>query len=266
MSIDLRLGDTIEQMKLIEDKSIDMILCDLPYGTTACKWDTIIPFDDLWEQYKRIIKPNRAIVLNCSQPFTSFLMCSNSEWFRHEWIWDKKSCTNAFAVKYAPMKRHENVLVFSSGKINPFNRQKTPKDPKDIRVNSAKRRANKDSDITSEVYNTGTKCLHADDYDPYTSNPVSIIYVPRGNKKKLHPTQKPVELMEYFIKTYSNENETVLDNTMGSGSTGIACINLNRNFIGIEKDIDIYNVAKKRVEEKKEEKEIETPTLFNAHK
>jgi len=251
MDIDLRLGDTIDEMKLIKDNSIDMILCDLPYGTTACKWDTIIPFDKLWEQYKRIIKPNRAIVLTCSQPFTSFLMCSNAEWFRHEWIWDKKSCTNPFSVKYAPMKRHENVLVFSSGKINPFNRQKTPKDPKDVRVNSLKRRKEKKGFVTSEVYGGNIKNLHADDYDPYTSNPVSIIYVPRGNKKKLHPTQKPVALMEYFIKTYSNENETVLDNTMGSASTAIACINLNRDFIGIENDIDIYNLAKKRVEEKK---------------
>jgi site-specific DNA-methyltransferase (adenine-specific) len=242
-------GDCLEVMTQIEDKSVDMILCDLPYGTTACKWDTIIPFDKLWEQYKRIIKPNRVIVLTCSQPFTSFLLCSNADWFRHEWIWDKKSCTNAFGVKYSPMKRHENILVFSTGKISTFNRQKTPKDKKDVRINSAKRRLHKNADITSEVYGSRTKCFHAKDYDPFNSNPVSIIYFERGNKKKEHPTQKPIALFEYLIKTYTNEGETVLDNCIGSGTTAMACKNTNRNFIGIEKEQEYVDVANKRLNE-----------------
>jgi site-specific DNA-methyltransferase (adenine-specific) len=242
-------GDCLELMKDIPNGSIDMILCDLPYGTTACKWDTIIPFDKLWKQYKRIIKPNGAIVLTASQPFTSTLLCSNIEWFRHEWIWDKKSCTNSFAVKYSPMKRHESVLVFSNGKVKTFNRQKTPKDPKDIRVNSFKRRLDKNADLTSEVYGTRSKCLHSEDYDPFTSNPVSIIYFPRGNKKKMHPTQKPTELFEYLIKTYTNENDLVLDNTAGSGTTAIACLNTKRQFIIMEKEQKYYHIILKRVEE-----------------
>jgi len=257
---EILLGDCLELMKDIPNGSIDMILADLPYGTTACKWDTIIPFDKLWKQYERIIKPNRAIVLTCSQPFTSFLLCSNPKLFRHEWIWDKKSCTNAFGVKYSPMKRHENILVFSDGKIFPFNRQKTPKDKKDVRVNSALRRMNKNADITSEVYGGRTKCLHADDYDPYNSNPVSIIYFERGNKKKEHPTQKPTELFEYLIKTYTNEGDLVLDNCAGSGTTAIACLNTNRQFIVIEKEQKYYDIILKRVGDFN--KNFEPQTLF----
>ena len=235
------LGDCLIEMKNIPDKSIDMILCDLPYGTTACKWDTIIPFEPLWEQYKRIIKDNGAIVLTASQPFTSALVMSNVKMFKYEWVWNKIVPTGFTMAKFAPMKLHESIVIFSMGKITytnkggyiKFNPQKTLRD-KPIKGYA----------VTSDF-------LHKTKFDKkeriYThKNPVSIIEF-KKNKKTIHPTQKPVALFEYLIKTYTNEGDLVLDNCAGSGTTGVACKNLNRNYILIEKEIEYINIINERL-------------------
>jgi site-specific DNA-methyltransferase (adenine-specific) len=232
-------GDCLEEMKNIPTGSIDMILCDLPYGTTACKWDTVIPFEPLWEQYKRVIKDNGAIVLTASQPFTSILVASNLQWFKYEWIWQKDGGSNFATVKYQPMKEHENVLVFGLGKLT-YNQQKQER----IGSRKGKITTTIDSGRKDSVYGTqeGIGILQV----PELRCPSSVQRIPR--ERGLHPTQKPVALMEYLIKTYTNEGETILDNTMGSGTVGVACKNLNRNFIGIEKDLSYFNIAKNRIE------------------
>ena len=233
--------ECLEGMKKIEDKSIDMILCDLPYGTTACKWDTIIPFELLWEQYERIIKDNGAIVLTASQPFTSALVMSNPKLFRHSWVWNKRYSANYPLAKIQPMKIHEDIVVFSKKRAN-----YTPiMTKRDIPI---KKGTNKGA----EVFDCG---LDKEDYvgkiydEKY---PESIIFFPtRQEGKKIHPTQKPVALFEYLIKTYSNEGEVVLDNCMGSGTTAIAAINTNRNYIGFELDEEYYKASLNRIEEHK---------------
>ena len=231
-------GDCLEIMKNIPDGSIDMILCDLPYGTTACKWDTIIPFEPLWEQYNRVIKDNGAIVLTASQPFTSALIMSNPKLFRHQWVWDKKVSASFVLCNVAPMKVHEDVLVFSRKKVNYYPIM-TPKD---------KPRTDKHKQKQFETAPLQKRFDHPITYDK--SYPKSIIEISnRSGKRGLHPTQKPVALFEYLIKTYTNEGETVLDNTMGSGTTGVACLNTNRNFIGIELDENYFNIAKQRIED-----------------
>jgi len=230
-------GDCLEKMKDIPDKSIDMILCDLPYGTTACKWDVVIPFEPLWEQYKRVIKPKGAIVLFGSQPFTSVMVTSNVRMFKYEWIWDKCRPSGFQIAKYRPMMRHENVLVFCKG-TPVYNRQMV------LRDKPVKGRVVSSSDSSPLKYSDGKQRVYTH------KNPQSILAFNKGaDGKYVHPTQKPVELCEYLIKTYTNEGETVLDNCMGSGSTGIACINTNRNFIGIEKDDKYFEIAKKRIKE-----------------
>jgi DNA modification methylase len=229
-------GDCLEKMKDIPDKSIDMILCDLPYGTTACKWDVVIPFEPLWEQYKRIIKDRGAIVLFGSEPFSSYLRMSNIKQYKYDWVWNKKLAGNGILAKIQPLKIHENIHVFHSGIYYP---QKT----------TGKLRS-KMGLKTSELNNgDGIKCV--DEYKNNQYYPVSIQEYGIGNLRKgrLHPTQKPVALLEYLIKTYTLEGETVLDNCIGSGSTGIACLNTKRNFIGIEKDDKYFEIAKKRIEE-----------------
>jgi len=237
-------GDCLEVMKNIPDKSIDMILCDLPYGTTACKWDTIIPFEPLWEQYKRIIKDNGAIVLTASQPFTSVLISSNINDFKYEWIWDKHIPRNFINAKIMPMQKHENILVFGKGKLK-YNPQMTLRD-KPVTVKNYSKK-NKDS-----AYKLNSDGSNNESYTYTHRNPDTIIVgCWEANKGKLHPTQKPVALFEYLIKTYTNEGDLVLDNCAGSGTTAIACINTNRDYILIEKDdenkyIDIIN---KRTEE-----------------
>ena len=245
----LILGDCLEKMKDIPDKSIDMILCDLPYGTTACKWDTIIPFDKLWEQYERIIKPNGAIVLTASQPFTSALVMSNPKMFKYEWIWEKAVGSNFAALKYQPMKEHENILVFCKGTTvyNPI---------KEERKGSGKQRQKAGYANSKATAKTGQfiggimdATKRTNDYEELRY-PSSIQYFNNRDKDRgMHPTQKPTELFEYLIKTYTLEGETVLDNCMGSGSTGVACINTKRNFIGIEKDDKYFAIAKKRIED-----------------
>ena len=246
--IDLRQGDCLELMKDIPNGSIDMILCDLPYGTTACKWDTIIPFEPLWAQYKRIIKDNGAIVLFGSQPFTSSLVMSNPKWFRYEWIWNKKRPTGFALVKKQPMKEHENILLFYKNQPI-YNRQFTEKDIKNQRPNRVKNSIKNEYSISD---NWGIKPKFSVEFDDTKKNPTTILEYSNSNHGKLHPTQKPVALLEYLIKTYTNESELVLDNCMGSGSTGVACQNLNRNFIGIELDAGYFEIAKKRIEEEQQ--------------
>ena len=241
--IKLYKGDCLEIMKDIPDGSIDMILCDLPYGTTACKWDVVIPFDKLWEQYNRIIKDRGVIALFGSQPFSSLLVASNIKLFRHEWIWNKDKSGNFMNCKFEPMKTHEHILIFGKvkGTYNPIMELR---DEKNKRNN--KPRLNTSNIIsTQEFYTKESK--GSDNY----KYPTSVKYFNSVRKGK-HPTQKPVELLEYLIKTYTNENELVLDNCMGSGSTGVACINTNRNFVGIELDENYFNIAQNRINAAKE--------------
>ena len=236
----LLFGDCLERMKEIPYGSVDMILTDPPYGTTACKWDSVIPFEPMWEQLKRIIKPNGAIVLFGSQPFTSKLICSNIKMFKYEWIWEKDGGSNFATTKYQPMKEHENILVFSKSKTN-YYQQKQER----IGGRKGKISKTKDSGRNNSVYGSQKGGLEFE---------VSELRCPRSiqrfnRERGLHPTQKPVALLEYLIKTYTQENETVLDFTMGSGSTGVAAKNLNRKFIGIEMDEGYFDVAVKRIEE-----------------
>ena len=248
--IDLRQGDCLEIMKDIESGSIDAIITDPPYGTTSCKWDSVIPFDKMWEQLNRIIKPNGAIVLTASQPFTSSLIMSNPKMFKYCWVWEKSKGGNFVHAKYQPLKNHEDVVVFSKGGsaqgsktpmvYNPQFVDGKPYD-KGIGINTkvqllSKGMTKKD---TIELKNTTGKR-----YPKTVQKFVGDI----KRSDKFHPTQKPVALMEYLIKTYTNETETVLDFTCGSGTTGVACKNLNRNFIGIELDEGYFNIAKERID------------------
>ena len=232
-------GDCLEVMKGIPDKRIDMILCDLPYGTTACKWDTIIPFDKLWGAYKRIIKDNGAIVLTASQPFTSALVMSNVKMFKYEWIWEKSKATGYLNSKKMPMLAHENVLVFSSGKII-YNPQMT----KGKKYNKGKALR------PTDVYGKQVAVLVKNDTG--LRYPRTVKYFRTAESEgKLHPTQKPVALFEYLIKTYTNEGDLVLDNCIGSGTTAVACIRTKRNYIGIEKEQKYIAIARDRVRDEK---------------
>jgi len=232
-------GDCLEVMPKIDDKSIDMILCDLPYGTTACKWDTIIPFEPLWEQYKRIIKDNGAIVLTASQPFTSALVMSNIKMFKYEWIWEKHKGTNFFAVKREPLKIHESVLVFGGKKYN----------PQMIDGKSYKPRGSHNIVRSHSIVNANKNIGYSKEFDPSKRYPVSIQKFSNHNQKEncFHPTQKPVALFEYLIKTYTNEGDLVLDNCAGSGTTGVACKKTGRNFIGIEISEKYCEIARQRL-------------------
>ena len=233
-------GDCLEIMKDIPDKSVDMILCDLPYGTTRCKWDIIIPLDILWKQYERIIKDNGAILLFGQTPFDKVLGCSNLKLLRYEWIWEKPHATGFLNAKKMPMKAHENILVFYK-KLPVYIPQKTS-------GHSPTHSFTRSIEISNnnELYGTMKKeIVGGGNTDRY---PRSIqVFSLDTQKCKLHPTQKPVALLEYLIRTYTNEGETVLDNCMGSGSTGIACLKTNRNFIGIEKDDKYFDIACNRI-------------------
>jgi len=260
MTIDLRYGDTIEQMKLIPDKSIDMILCDLPYGTTKCSWDTIIAFDKLWEQYERIVKENGAIVLFGKQPFTTDLINSNRKLFKYELIWEKDKPNNFALANKQPMCYHENILVFYK-KQPTYNKQMIEREGKGTwRYNFDISHENRKMHGSDKKYQ-GKK--NKSNYDVNLKNPKSILYYDTGKRQLLlHPTQKPLPLIEWIVSTYSNENDTILDNTFGSCTTGIACINTNRNFIGIENNMDYFNISLKRVEEKRKEKDFTVLTSF----
>lgn len=231
--ISLVHGDCIEEMKKIPDGSIDLVLTDPPYGTTACKWDTVIPFEPMWEQLKRIIKPNGAICLFGSEPFSSMLRVSNLKQFKYDWIWEKEQGVNFLLSKKQPMKVHEIISVFSGKNYYPQMEYGKP-------YISGK---GSSGDVTNNVIKTQTK-------NNGTRYPRSIQKINRQTGQ--HPTQKPVALLEYLIKTYTNEGETVLDFTMGSGSVGVACLNTGRSFTGIELDKNYFDIASKRIADHQE--------------
>ena len=235
----IECGDCLELMKGIPDKSIDMILCDLPYGTTDCKWDNVIPFEPLWEQYNRIIKDNGAIVLFGSEPFSSALRMSNIKNFKYDWIWDKKIPSGMGYARFQPMRQTENISVFCKGKTV-YNPQMVKRDK------PIKQGGNKYSPSAPiQACKEGKDFKKTYDY----KNPTNILIFDKIRKGSLHPTQKPVSLLEYLIKTYTNEGEVVLDNCMGSGSTCVACVNTNRHYIGFEKEPKYYDIACKRLDE-----------------
>ena len=244
--IDLRLGDCLEVMKDIPDASIDAIITDSPYGTTACKWDSVINFDLMWEQLNRIIKPNGAIVLFGSEPFSSALRMSNIKNYKYDWVWEKSMPTGMATSSFMPMKYHEIISVFVNKGKPTYNKIMME------RSESGKVRAKTPIQSKSESNHIKLGSQDAKQYNPNKVNPKTILKfnsisnAPKGNKQ--HPTQKPIALMEYLIKTYTNENETVLDFTMGSGTTMVACKNLNRNGIGIEQDAAYFDIAKQRIE------------------
>ena len=232
-------GDCLVEMQNIPDKSIDMILCDLPYGVTSCKWDIVIPLEPLWKQYERVIKDNGAIVLFGCEPFSSHLRLSNLGLYRYDIIWDKVNLyTGALLANKMPMKRHENISVFYK-KLPTYNKQ--------YRQGQAYKRKRKNDKGVGEYASSSYQRIET--VNDGNHNPCSILPIKGGNRseKGFHPTQKPVALLEYLIKTYSNEGETILDNTMGSGSTGVACINTKRDFIGIELNEEYFRIAEKRI-------------------
>jgi DNA modification methylase len=240
--IDLRKGDCLEVMKEIKSGSVDAVICDPPYGTTACKWDSVIDFDLMWEQINRIIKLNGAIVLFGSEPFSSALRMSNINNYKYDWVWDKNKPTGMLNAKKQPLRRYENIMVFYKKQCT-YNPQKI-KNPNGTEKRSfyAYNRENEGGETTGEIKQGGV----SSDYEADKLLPVNIQVFKKTNKPK-HPTQKPIALMEYLIKTYTNENETVLDFTMGSGSTGVAAKQTNRNFIGIEQDEKYFNIATERI-------------------
>lgn len=239
-------GDCLELMKNIPDKSVDMILCDLPYGTTACKWDNVLSFDLLWNEYERIIKDRRAIVLFGREPFASRLRLSNLEMYKYDWIWEKNCSGDVLNAKLKPMNIHETISVFSNGKTANKHKNNMLYNPQGLIL------YNKITKSGNKKGKDGTHWRPSTDNKPYvqqyTNYPTTVLKFDKPYKA-IHPTQKPVPLLEYLIKTYTNEGETVLDNCMGSGSTGVACVNTNRDFIGIELDENYFQIAKNRIEE-----------------
>lgn len=238
----LLLGDCLDIMPGLAAGSVDMVLADLPYGTTACKWDSVIPFEPLWREYRRVCKPTAAIVLTASQPFTSALVMSNPGWFRHEWVWEKDGGSNFLNTPREPMKEHESIAVFSRGDWT-FNKQMQE------RIGSRRGKITKSSGRShSMCYG---QFSNAEFEVAALRGPRSIQRVSR--ERGLHPTQKPVALMEYLIRTYTNEGDTVLDNTMGSGTTGVACATLGRKFIGIEISCEYFQIAEDRIRKASEQ-------------
>ena len=264
---ELYCGDCLVEMDQVADGSVDLILCDLPYGTTDRKgisdkgdnrvlsWDTVIPLDKLWEQYRRVLKPSGAVVLTADQPFTSQLVLSNLEWFKYEWIWKKRKVTGFLHANARPMKETEDILVFSpmgaSGGSVKVNKNMTynPQGLIEKRVKK-KNNANRLGKFLHQPEHMGVnnKLLHETEYEQKWTNYPSEIIEFGLERNVIHPTQKPVTLMEYLIKTYSNEGETILDNCMGSGTTGVAAIKCNRKFIGIEENAEYFVKAKERIE------------------
>lgn len=240
-------AECLEAMKHLPTGSVDMVLCDLPYGTTTCKWDVVIPFEPLWAEYKRVAKPNAAIVLTATQPFTSALVMSNPKMFRHEWVWDKDKAGNFANAKRAPMRSTEDVLVFCQGSANYYpqmvpaeEKNKRPRDRTSAEKNGVIRGLSSGVFKASESHNEDLR---------YPKNLLKIKSTEGecNNLNRVHPTQKPVALMEYLIRTYTEHGQVVLDNTMGSGTTGVACINTGRRFIGIEREANYFDIACSRV-------------------
>lgn len=229
-------GDCLEKLLDLDDSSIDLVLTDLPYGTTNCKWDSIIPFDLMWKQINRVAKKNAAIVMTASQPFTTKLISSNMKDFKYTWVWEKPHAKGHFNAKKRPMVAHEDVVVFYRGQPV-YNPQMTH--------GHERKTATRHKDLNSEVYHNNTKTVS---YDSTSRYPRSVqVFKQDTQKSSLHPTQKPLGMMEYFVKTYSNEGQVVLDLAMGSGTTGLACKNTGRGFVGIEKELDHFTVAKERL-------------------
>ena len=234
MQFDLHLGDCLDLMKTIPDQSVDLVLCDLPYGTTECAWDAVIPFDELWAAYRRVAKDDAAFVLTAGQPFTTALIGSNLKAFKYTWVWKKPQGVDPFMAKRRPLNNVEDVCVFSFGKPA-YNPQRVPGKPYSVKRDT-KPRVN---EVTGKVMRP-TETVNSGDRLPTR---VLEFNQERGH----HPTQKPVSLMEYLVKTYTNEGDVVLDNTMGSGTTGVACVNTGRKFIGIERDPDYFAIAESRI-------------------
>ena len=249
--IELLQGDCLKIMdKLIEqDIKCDAIITDPPYGTTACKWDSVIPFPEMWARLNKLIKPNGAIVLFGSEPFISALRMSNIKNYKYDWIWNKQLPVGHLVAKYKPMQKTENISVFSEGACS---YTKTGNKMSYLPIMEQRETVRKHIATTSksELVNNHNMSPNYKRDDYKERYPTNIINISNANRRgRLHPTQKPVELMEYLIKTYTNENETVLDFTMGSGSTGVACVNTGRNFIGIELDPEYFKIAEKRINE-----------------
>lgn len=243
--INLMHGNCLELLKTLESGSVDMVLTDPPYGTTACKWDTVIPFEAMWEQLKRVVKPNGAVVLFGSEPFSSLLRVSNLEQYKYDWQWEKSKVGNVFNAKNAPLKCHENIMVFSAGTIANGSNKKMPYFPQGlIEVGITKKNQRKVSDVGT-IGNRPSRKNGSEYIQTKTNYPKNILKF--ASEQGLHPTQKPVALLEYLIKTYTNEGETVLDFTMGSGGTGVAAKNTGRKFIGIELDEKYFEIAKNRI-------------------
>lgn len=238
--------DCLEGMKLIPDKSIDMILCDPPYGNkkTACKWDMLLPENELWEQYERIIKDNGAIVLTSSQPFTTKLISSNMSLFKYCWVWEKTRPGDIFNAKNKPLKSHEDICIFSKGTTANGSKRKMHYYPQGVGKGGIKTNNPDDKEYAFKGKRPSHKKNHITEGSHY---PRSVIKIANPNKNSYHPTQKPVELFEYLIKTYTNENETVLDNCIGSGTTAIAAINTGRRYIGFETEKKYYDIANERI-------------------
>ena len=242
--IDLRHGDCLELMKDIPDVSVDLVLTDPPYGTTACKWDSVIPFEPMWEQLNRIIKLNGAICLFGSKPFSSALRMSNIKNFKYDWIWEKSRTVGFLNAKNAPLKRHEIISVFSLGTTANCSKNRMEYNPQGLVEINQKRKSVSQSDGTV----VGNRPSRNKDYvAKYKGYPDTVLRFSNEAKQE-HPTQKPIALLEYLIRTYTNKGETVLDFTMGSGSTGVACVNTNRRFIGIELDDKYFEIAKQRID------------------
>jgi site-specific DNA-methyltransferase (adenine-specific) len=242
-------ADCFDVFPFIEDKSIDAIICDLPYGTTACKWDSVLPFDKLWEQYERIIKPNGAIVLFGSEPFSSYLRMSNIKNYKYDWVWIKKKHNSGFAhAKNKPLKKNENVCVFSFASMGhkvQLGNKRMNYNPQGLKSINKYR-----NNTTFQDASFGKRPSSRNTIQEFENYPNNLLYYDVEEKGKFkHPTQKPLELMEYLIKTYTNEGDIVLDNTMGSGTTTLACLKLNRKSIGIEKEKQYYDVAVRRASE-----------------
>lgn len=243
----LMKGDCLERMKEIPSSSVDLILTDPPYNTTACSWDLKIPFEAMWLELKRIIKQNGAIVLFGIEPFSSFLRCSNIKMFKYDWVWVKTKKTGFTNAKNRPLSNYEIVSVFSEGTVANCSHKRMPYTPQGLELLNKIRKGGKNKSKGDEVGHSYYRPSQDKDYiQEYTNYPVNVLYF-ANEGKTIHPTQKPVALMEYLIKTYTNENETVLDFTFGSGTTGVACMNTNRKFIGIEMDDNYFNIGSKRI-------------------
>ncbi len=249
----IQQGDCLELMVSIPNKSIDMILADLPYGTTACSWDTIIPFEPLWENYKRIVKSNGCIALFGSEPFSSHLRLSNIKQYKYDWIWEKEQGSNPLNAKFQPIKIHEHIHIFSDSASTYSVNGVMQYYPIMVKGKPYAYNSKKDGNHTFHSSLNHKKYINNEG----TRFPKTVLKF--NTERGFHATQKPVSLLEYLILTYTNENQTVLDNTMGSGSTGVACIRTNRNFIGYEKDSNYFSIAEKRILE-----EIDKTSLFNS--